>query len=84
MVSVYRPDSRLPAALEHLSSDRHDVDFALGATADEPDPALSTQTAATGLAGHGKFGNLNRLLEGGDADWTLAVDDDVALPSALH
>ncbi len=80
VVSVYRPDSRLPAALEHLASDRHDVGFALGATADEADTALATQTAATGLAGQGKFANLNRLLADGGADWTLAVDDDVALP----
>ena len=80
VVSVYRPDSRLPAALEHLASDRHDVRFALGATADEADVTLATQTAATGMAGAGKFQNLNRLLEGDDADWTLAVDDDVALP----
>lgn len=80
VVSVYRPDSRLPAALEHLASDRHDVRFALGATADDPDPALAAQTTATGLADRGKFANLNRLLEGGEADWTLAVDDDVALP----
>ena len=80
VVSVYRPDSRLPAALEHLASDRHDVRFALGATADEADATLATQTAATGMAGTGKFQNLNRLIEGDDADWTLAVDDDVALP----
>lgn len=81
VVSVYRPDSRLPAALEHLASDRHDVTFALGATAPEPDGALASQTVATGLSGQGKFANLNRLLENGrGADWTLAVDDDVALP----
>jgi hypothetical protein len=80
VVSVYRPDSRLPAALEALASDRHDVRFALGATADEADPALASQTKATGLSGRGKFQNLNRLLEGAGADWTLAVDDDVALP----
>ena len=80
MVSVYRPDSRLPAALEHLASERHDVTFALGATATEADAALSTQTVATGMAGSGKFANLNRLLGDAGADWTLAVDDDVALP----
>ena len=80
VVSVYRPDSRLPAALEHLASKRHDVRFALGATAETADAALATQTAATGMAGAGKFQNLNRLLDGPPADWTLAVDDDVALP----
>ena len=80
VVSVYRPGSRLPAALERLASDRHDVRFALGATAAEPDPDLSTRTTATGMAGRGKFANLNRLLAGDAADWTLAVDDDVALP----
>lgn len=80
VVSVYRPESRLPAALEHLASDRHDVRFALGATGERPDPALAAQTIATGLAGAGKFANLNRLLAGEEADWTLAVDDDVALP----
>jgi hypothetical protein len=81
VVSVYRPRSLLARAVAQLVSERHDVRFALGATAAEPDPALAGETALTSLAG-GKFENLNRLLEtaGADADWLLAVDDDILLP----
>jgi hypothetical protein len=72
VLSVYRPGSLLPAALENLESQRHDVRFSLGSMEDED------------LKG-GKFENLNRLLERTPAavaehDWVLVVDDDVALP----
>jgi hypothetical protein len=78
---VYRPASRLPAALATLRSERHELSYALGAMEDAADPALAGQTIATGLRGQGKFANLNRLLEAAPrSDWTLAVDDDVALP----
>ncbi len=81
VVSVYRPSSRLPAALGAVASERHDVCLCLGATAEEPDPVLASATEVTGLADRGKFENLNRLLEAAPrTDWTLAVDDDVALP----
>lgn len=81
IVSVYRPDSRLPATLARLTSERHTVSPALGAIDPIADPALSQQTLLTGMTG-GKFENLNRLLETATppADWTLAVDDDVDLP----
>lgn len=82
VLSVYRPGSRLPDAMDSLRSARHEVRFALGATAPETDPALSGETTATGLS-EGKFENLNRLLgdaDAGAADWVLVVDDDVRLP----
>jgi hypothetical protein len=95
VIGVYRPGSVLPAALQSLHSDRHNVRIALGATG-PPDAALSDHTVAEHLTG-GKFENLNRVLEraaaggasasaaGGasadaSADWTLVVDDDVRLP----
>jgi hypothetical protein len=82
VLSIYRPGSRLPGTLERLRSSRHDVRLALGATA-EPDPSLAADTALSGLAG-GKFENLNRLLSAasaaGEFDWTIVVDDDIALP----
>ena len=59
--------------------------IALGSTgpADEP---LREHTVAENLAG-GKFENLNRLLEAagarGEADWTIAIDDDVRVPRAF-
>ena len=80
VLSVYRPASLLPRAIEPLLSERHDVRLALGATG-EPDPALAGDTVLSGLAG-GKFENLNRLLAAApaaDHDWTIVVDDDVEL-----
>jgi hypothetical protein len=80
-IGVYRPGSLMPGAAARLESERHRVRIALGAMG-EADPALADLTVADGLAG-GKFGNLNRVLAaagGPDADWILAVDDDVALP----
>ena len=66
VLSAYREGRRLEAALERLRSDRHEVRFALEAV------------EGSGL---GKFQNLNRALESApEADWTLVVDDDVALP----
>ncbi len=95
-LSVYRPDSLLPKALEPLRSERHDVHLAFGATG-EPDPALAEHTVAQHLSG-GKFQNLNAVREAAAPmldlakhparpgahevlyDWLLVVDDDVALP----
>jgi hypothetical protein len=80
-LSIYRPGSLLPRAVERLRSERHDVRLVLGATG-EPDSALADATALSGLAG-GKFENLNRLLEQappvGEHDWLIAIDDDVEL-----
>jgi hypothetical protein len=80
VAGVYRPGSLLPAALERLRSERHDVRFALGAV-EEADPLLAEHTAAERLGG-GKFENVNRVLAagGGDFDWLLVVDDDLRLP----
>lgn len=81
VLSVYRPGSLLPRAIDRLRSERHDVHYALGATG-EPDPALTADTVLSGLGG-GKFENLNRLLAAaapaGDHDWTIVADDDVEL-----
>lgn len=81
VLSVYRPGSKLPQALEGLDSDRHDVRLVFGSTG-EADPALAPHTAATQMEG-GKFHNLNRLLAAAppleEYDWVFAVDDDVAL-----
>jgi hypothetical protein len=81
VLSIYRPDSLLPRALERLRSERHDVHFAFGATG-AADPALAEQTILTELHG-GKFENLNRLLATAppvaDHDWLIAADDDVEL-----
>jgi hypothetical protein len=83
VLSIYRPGSMLPQAISRLHSDRHTVELALGAIG-EPDPALAADTLVEGLEG-GKFENLNRLLRAvppvADFDWTLVVDDDIALPA---
>jgi hypothetical protein len=81
VLSVYRPESRLPGTLAELRSERHSVRLALGSTA-APDQALAADTVARDLGG-GKFENLNRLLGeigGAEFDWMLVVDDDVDLP----
>jgi hypothetical protein len=82
VLGVYRPESLMPGAVKALRSERHEVRIVLGSMGDA-DPRLLAVTAATGLRG-GKFENLNRLraaADGDDADWTLIVDDDVALPA---
>ena len=81
VLGVYRPGSLLPRAARPLASSRHETRVLLGATA-QPDALLADLTVAEGLSG-GKFENLNRLLAEArdwDRDWTLVVDDDVALP----
>jgi hypothetical protein len=83
VLGVHRPGSQLPDALPALRSERHHVEFVLGSTGAAPDTAVAGVTAATGLTG-GKFENLNVLLAqapGRRHDWTIVVDDDVALPS---
>jgi hypothetical protein len=78
---LYRPGNTEARAIARaLRESRHDVRFAFGSMG-EPDPALGTETVATGL-GAGKFENLNTLLEraGAQTDWALIVDDDVRLP----
>jgi hypothetical protein len=81
VLSIYRPGSLLPLAAPRLSSERHDVTFAFGATGDA-EPALAGGTLLSGLAG-GKFENLNRLLAAAPPldghDWLIVSDDDVEL-----
>lgn len=82
VLSIYRPDSRLPRSLGPLHSDRHEVRLAFGATA-ESDARLIPYTVLSDLSG-GKFENLNRLLAAAPDttgfDWTIVVDDDIGLP----
>jgi hypothetical protein len=85
VLSVYRPGSLLGDALPALRSAQHRVEFVLGSTDAAADPQLAGLTAATGLGG-GKFENLNVLLAAAPErprDWTLVVDDDVALPTSF-
>lgn len=80
VLSVYRPGSLLPAALESIASERHDVQLITGSTG-EVDPALGEATVEVEMAG-GKFENLNRLLAEAPQgfDWLMVLDDDVGLP----
>ena len=76
------PGNLLPEAMPRLRSARHRVRFAFGSTG-EAEPALAAETVATGLAG-GKLQNVNRVLAAAGmdpaaADWTIVLDDDVAL-----
>ncbi len=82
VLSIYRPGSLLARAAPRLRSSRHDVTAAFGATG-TPEPALASETALDGLAGGGKFENLNRLLAAAPPlsgfDWLVVSDDDVEL-----
>jgi hypothetical protein len=84
VLGIYAQDGvdSMIRALPELRDSRHDVQFALGALGEADDQVLSAYTTFEGLAGAGKFENLNRLLAGTPAqmDWTLVVDDDVELP----
>jgi hypothetical protein len=83
VLGVYGADGAgaMRRAVRELDRFAHDVQFALGAL-DDADPELSAHTKLERLRGAGKFENLNRLLAATPAgvDWTLVVDDDVALP----
>lgn len=84
VLGVYGDDaSDLSAAVAELRHSRHRVTVALGAMG-EPDPRLAAITVAEGLGG-GKFANLNAILTRvrERPEWTLIVDDDVALPPAF-
>ena len=81
VLSIYRPGSLLPRAAPRLSSERHTVTSAFGATGAR-EAALADQTVLDGLTG-GKFENLNRLLATAPPldgfDWLIVSDDDVEL-----
>lgn len=81
-LSIYRPGSLLPRTAPRLDSERHAVTSAFGATGPR-EAALADRTALDGLAGGGKFENLNRLLAAAPPldgfDWLVVADDDVEL-----
>ena len=83
VLGIYGDDGAgaMARAVKELGVLAHDVRFALGALG-ETDPALAPHTKLDRLAGSGKFENLNLLLAAtpAEVDWTLVVDDDVALP----
>jgi hypothetical protein len=90
VTGVYRPGSRLAAALPALQSETHNVRLAFGATGGR-DELVEAHTVAHDLTG-GKFENLNRVLAAAErgpaaaaaaADWIVVVDDDVRLPRAF-
>ena len=85
VLGVYRRGSLLCHALPELRSTHHRAEIVLGSLEAVPDPSLAGVTAASGLTG-GKFENLNVLLAKAarpGPDWTLVVDDDVALPNGF-
>ena len=84
VIGVYAPDGEqnMARSVAQLRRSRHDVSIALGALA-SPSAQLRTETRRDGLAGQGKFDNLNALLAAEPpqgADWVLALDDDAELP----
>ena len=81
VIGVYRDGSMLAGSLPALESSRHNVRIALGAMG-AADERLREHTVTEHLTG-GKFQNLNRLLDDGEPDWTIVVDDDVRLPHAF-
>ncbi len=86
VLGIYTADgaAAMARAVAILRESPHRVSFALGALGAR-DPALAPETALDGLEGAGKFENLNRLLAVAPAtgDWTLVVDDDVAMPGGF-
>jgi len=84
VVGVYGPDGAraMAGSVAELRRSRHAVTFALGALGPRS-PALGAETLLDGLAGQGKFENLNALLAAApppDPDWVIALDDDAELP----
>ena len=84
VLGIYGADGAESAAraVAELRRSRRPLEIALGAL-DEATPALEQETLLTGLRGHGKFENLNALLErasASNAPWTIVIDDDVGLP----
>jgi hypothetical protein len=84
VVGVYGPDGArtMAESVANLRRSRHTVSVALGALGPRS-PALAAETVLDGLAGQGKFENLNALLAAApprDPDWVIALDDDAELP----
>lgn len=84
VVGVYGADGArtMAESVAELRRSRHAVSFALGALGPRA-AGLAPETVLDGLAGQGKFENLNALLAAApprDADWVVAVDDDAELP----
>jgi hypothetical protein len=84
VTGIYAPDgaSSMARSVAELRRSRHRVSIALGALGTQTEP-LARDTRLEGLAGRGKFENLNSLLEAAppqDADWVIVLDDDARLP----
>jgi hypothetical protein len=84
VVGIYAPDgaTSMAKSVAELRRSRHRVSIALGALETQTAP-LAADTRLQGLAGQGKFENLNALLETAPpqgADWVIALDDDARLP----
>jgi hypothetical protein len=87
VVGVYAPDGarNMAGSVAELRRSRHDLTIALGALG-PPTAPLAPETRLEGLAGQGKFENLNALLAAApprDADWVIALDDDAELPRSF-
>ena len=84
VLGVYAPDhaAAMARSLVELRASRRSLRVGLAALAD-PVEALRGDTVLSGRAGHGKFENLNALLERmplAGVRWVLVVDDDIELP----
>ena len=84
VVGVYAPDGarNMARSVAELRRGRHELTVTLGALGPTA-PELRAETRLDGLAGQGKFENLNALLAAEPpqtADWVLVLDDDAELP----
>jgi hypothetical protein len=84
VLGVYAPDhaDSMARSVRELRTSSRSLHVALAALC-EATAALRSDTVLTARRGHGKFANLNALLErvpAARADWVLVVDDDVELP----
>jgi hypothetical protein len=84
VVGVYGPDGErsMASSVAELRRSRHELTIVLGALG-SPFAQLRAETRLEGLAGQGKFENLNALLAAEpprQADWVIALDDDAELP----
>jgi hypothetical protein len=84
VMGIYAADhaAAMERSVKELRRSGRGVTFALGAL-ESPAPELAAITRLSGLAGGGKFENLNALLAAeplGRERWLIVIDDDVELP----